>query len=72
MVILKAELVVPPEARADVKFNAPADVKANIPEVAVDKVKSPEVLVQEEVPPEAKVKAPVELPKVVVEPAPVE
>ena len=56
---LKAEEVVCPAARADVRFNTPAEVKANVPEVAVEIVRLPEVLVQAEVPPEARVKAPV-------------
>ena len=60
------------EAAAPVKFKAPAEVTARVPEVAVEMVKFPEVFVQAEVPPEATVKAPVELPSVVVEPAPVE
>ena len=50
------------EAPAPVRFKAPAEVTAKVPEVAVEMVKFPEVLVQEEVPPEARVMAPVELP----------
>jgi len=50
------------EAAAPVRFKAPAEVTARVPEVAVAMVKFPEVLVQEEVPPEARVMAPVELP----------
>ena len=54
------------------RFKAPAEVNAKVPLVAVAMVRLPEVFVQEEVPPEAMVKAPVELPKVVFDPAPVE
>ena len=54
------------EAAAPVKFKAPTLVRARMPEVAVDIVRLPDVLVQAEVPPEAKVSVPVELPIVVV------
>ena len=67
VVILKAEFVVPPAARAEVRFNTPAEVKASVPLVAVEMVRLPEVLVQAEVPPEAKVKAPLEFPILVAE-----
>jgi len=66
----EVELIVNPpevtdqvEAAAPVRFKAPAEVRANVPEVAVEIVKFPEVLVQAEVPPEARVNAPVELPR---------
>ncbi len=55
-----------------VKVKAAAEVRAKVPDVAVWMVRFPAVLVQAEVPPEAKVMAPVELPRVVVDPAPVE
>ena len=60
------------EAAPAVWFKAPAEVMAKVPLVAVAMVKLPEVFVQPEAPPEAMVKAPVELPRVVVDPAPVE
>jgi hypothetical protein len=48
--LVEVELVVP-------RFKAPAESTARVPEVAVWIVKSPAVLVQADVPPEAKVKA---------------
>lgn len=72
LIVKPPEVTLQVEAAAPVRFNAPADVRARVPDVAVDKVKFPEVLVQADVPPEAMVKAPVELPRVVVDPAPVE
>jgi len=47
------------------RFNMPAESTARVPDVAVCMVKLPEVFVQEEVPPEAMTKAPVELPRLV-------
>ena len=53
------------EAAAAERFSAPAEVKANVPDVTVERVRLPEVLVQPDTPPEAKVNAPVELPMLV-------
>jgi hypothetical protein len=53
------------EAAFAVKFNAPAEVTARVPDPDVEIVKLPEVLVQEEVDPEAITRAPVELPMLV-------
>jgi len=50
------------EAAPAERFKAPAEVKAKVPVAAVEIVRLPEVFVQAEVPPEAKVIAPVELP----------
>ena len=50
------------EAAPAVKLRAPAEVRAKVPEVAVEIVRLPAVLVQADVPPDAKVIAPVELP----------
>jgi hypothetical protein len=47
------------------KFKAPALVKASVPLVNVEIVRLPDVLVQEEVPPLAKVKTDVELPMLI-------
>jgi hypothetical protein len=44
------------------RFKAPTEVRAKVPEVAVEMVRLPAVLVQADVPPDAKVIAPVELP----------
>ncbi len=55
------------EAAPDVKFNAPAEVSARVPEVTVEIVKLPAVLDQAEVPLEAKVKTPLELPMLVAD-----
>ncbi len=49
------------------RFKAPAESTAMVPEVAVWIVKFPEVLVHDEVPPEATTRAPVELPRFVAE-----
>ena len=56
--LVAVELTVP-------RFNIPAESTVMVPEVAVWMVKLPEVLFQEEVPPEAMTKAPVELPRLV-------
>ena len=53
--LVAVELVAP-------KFRMPAESTAMVPEVAVEMVKLPAVLVQDEVPPLAITKAPVELP----------
>ena len=55
------------EAAPAERFKAPAEVIAKVPEVAVEMVKFPEVLVQLEVPPDANTNAPEELPILVVE-----
>lgn len=55
------------EAAFPVKVSAPAEVRANIPELEVEIVKFPEVFVQDEVPPEASDSAPVEFPILVAE-----
>ena len=44
------------------RLRAPIEVRARVPEVAVEMVRLPAVLVQADVPPEASVIAPVELP----------
>lgn len=49
-------------------FNAPAEVRAKMPEVAVETVRLPLVLVIEDVPPPASANVPDELPKVTVLP----
>ena len=53
------------EAAAAERFSAPAEVKANAPDVTVERVRLPEVFVQEDVPPDSKANTPVELPMLV-------
>ena len=61
--------IVQVEAAPAEKFKAPTDVSAKVPEVVVEMDKFPDVFVQADVPPEANVAAPVEFPRVKVEPA---
>ena len=56
------------DAAAPVRFSAPDEVSASVPELAVEMVRLPALFVHADVPPEASVKAPVELP---IEVAPV-
>ncbi len=57
---VEVELVVP-------RFNAPAESTAMVPEVAVCMVRLPDVLVQEDVPPDAMTNTPVEFPMLVAD-----
>ena len=65
VVVIPALPRVNPVAFVPPTVKLPAESKASVPEVAVEMVKSPLVLVQADVPPEVKVKAPVELPMLV-------
>jgi hypothetical protein len=67
-VVVTPDLPIPKEvALVGPTFNAPAESRARVPDVAVEIVKLPDVFVHDDVPPDAITKAPVELPMLVAE-----